>query len=95
MPTFLSTLVVTVFVVIFLNAPKHHGAYKAPNTGPLGTLVYSLLMMLISLPTAILTYRLAAPSYLNEVLNLTNFVVPLLLLTDCPISSPWSRYASS
>lgn len=76
-PTLVSSLVISSFILIFLDAPSpRHGAYKVPIAGILvghlfqfprllinwfwnvqGTLVYSFLMMLISLPTAILTYR--------------------------------------
>lgn len=73
----LSTFVVTVFILVFLDTPRsRHGAYRPPETGVLvrhihvpnsrpsesaiqGTLMYSVAMMLISLPTAILTYRCA------------------------------------
>jgi len=34
-----------------------HGTYRAPDTGPLGTLFYSVGTMIITLPTVIITNR--------------------------------------
>jgi hypothetical protein len=58
MPTLMSTLVITLFLVFVVESPKpRHGAYNAPEAGVLGTLVYSIFKMLISLPTVIIAYR--------------------------------------
>ncbi|EEB97682.1 hypothetical protein MPER_02951 [Moniliophthora perniciosa FA553] len=60
MPTFLSTAFVTAVIIIFMDTPKATtGKYSAPETGVIGTLLYSTMMMLISLPTSIVTYRCA------------------------------------
>ncbi|KAJ4467938.1 mitochondrial carrier domain-containing protein [Lentinula edodes] len=60
MPTLLSTLFVTGVILTFMDTPSpSHGRYHAPNTSLLGTLFYSIIMMLISLPTSIITYRYA------------------------------------
>ncbi|RDB24944.1 hypothetical protein Hypma_007873 [Hypsizygus marmoreus] len=91
MPTMLSTLIVTLFILTFLDTPKtRHGAYRPPETGILGSLVYSVAMMLISLPTAILTYRsITTPHklpYLQLVDNLR------ILLTPTERRRPWILY---
>lgn len=57
-PTVLSTLVFTVFLMIFLSESNlRHGKYSAPDSGVLGVLVYSIFAMLISLPQIIITNR--------------------------------------
>lgn len=61
-PTLLSTLFVSILIVTFMDSPKpHHGKYRAPESGILGTLVYSVGAMLVGLPTAIVTYRYVFP----------------------------------
>ncbi|KAF5354657.1 hypothetical protein D9756_005336 [Leucocoprinus leucothites] len=58
MPTAISTFFVTIVILIFMDTPKpRHGRYKAPDASLLGTLAYSIGLMIISLPTAIITYR--------------------------------------
>jgi len=93
MPTMLSTLAVTIYILVFLDTPSarsRHGAYRAPETGVLGTLAYSVVMMLISLPTAILTYRsITTPhklSYLKFMPSLR------ILLTPTERRRPWILY---
>ncbi|KAF7973710.1 hypothetical protein HWV62_14394 [Athelia sp. TMB] len=58
MPTMVTTLVLS-FVVIaaFSSTTIHRGGYTAPSTGPLGMLFYSLIMMVIALPSVVITYR--------------------------------------
>ena len=55
----LFSLVLTIFAVTVLDAssPSRTGRVDPPATGVLGTLMYSLLSMLVSLPSAIITYR--------------------------------------
>ncbi|KAF5386167.1 hypothetical protein D9615_002225 [Tricholomella constricta] len=86
-----NTLVVTFLILVFLDAPRtRHGAYRAPEAGIMGTLVYSVGMMLISLPTAILTYRsITTPHklpYLQVMQNLR------ILLTPTERRRPWILY---
>ncbi|KAG6819579.1 hypothetical protein H0H93_010505 [Arthromyces matolae] len=91
MPTLLSTLVVSIFILTFLDTPRErHGAYRAPETGILGTLIYSVLMMLISLPTAILTYRsITTPHKLSYFRLMQSLRV---LLTPTERRRPWILY---
>ncbi|KAG5648488.1 hypothetical protein DXG03_003099 [Asterophora parasitica] len=90
-PTLLSTVIVTLFILLFLDAPRtRHGAYRAPEAGVLGTLVYSVGMMLISLPTAILTYRsITTPHKLPYFQLMQNLRI---LLTPTERSRPWILY---
>jgi len=63
-PTILSVLVITLFIMKFLDSPQpRHGTYRSPEAGVIGTLVYSIAMMLMSLPTVVITYRYACPSF--------------------------------
>ncbi|KAG6832597.1 hypothetical protein H0H92_014433 [Tricholoma furcatifolium] len=91
MPTLLSTLVVTIFILLFLDVPRtRHGAYRAPEAGLLGTLVYSVAMMLISLPTAILTYRSITTPHKLGYLQLPQSL--RILLTPTERRRPWVLY---
>ncbi|KAG5639391.1 hypothetical protein H0H81_002923 [Sphagnurus paluster] len=91
LPTLLSTLLVTVLILLFLDTPStRHGAYRAPEAGIFGTLVYSVGMMLISLPTAILTYRsITTPHKLPYVRLMQNLRI---LLTPTERRRPWILY---
>ncbi|KAF8633372.1 hypothetical protein AX17_004543 [Amanita inopinata Kibby_2008] len=91
MPTTLSTLIVTIFILLFLNAPRpSHGAYRAPDVGVLGTLGYSVGMMLISLPTVILTYRAITTPHKLSYFNLMQSL--RILLTPTERRRPWILY---
>ncbi|KAF8893801.1 hypothetical protein BD779DRAFT_1503481 [Infundibulicybe gibba] len=90
MPTAFSTLVVTAFIVTFLDTKPRHGAYKAPEAGILGTLVYSLAMMLISLPTAVLTYRSITTPHKLSYFNISQSL--RVLLTPTERKKPWTIY---
>ncbi|EIN11309.1 hypothetical protein PUNSTDRAFT_98399 [Punctularia strigosozonata HHB-11173 SS5] len=59
MPTLLSTVLITLFVIVFFDATTiaRHDAYSAPPTGVLGTLAFATMYMLVSLPATIITYR--------------------------------------
>ncbi|KAK0226211.1 hypothetical protein IW262DRAFT_1360454 [Armillaria fumosa] len=88
MPTLLSTSVVTVLIVVFMDTPKpRHGTYHAPQTGVLGTLVYSIGMMLIALPTAIVTYRAITTPHKLPYLNAAKSL--RILLTPTERRRPW------
>ncbi|KAK7472829.1 hypothetical protein VKT23_000936 [Stygiomarasmius scandens] len=91
MPTLLSTLVVTLMIVVFLDTPTpSHNKYRAPETGILGTLFYSIVMMLVALPTAIITYRsITTPlklPYFNALKSIR------ILLTPTERRKPWVLY---
>ncbi|KIK27755.1 hypothetical protein PISMIDRAFT_8139 [Pisolithus microcarpus 441] len=67
MPTLISSLIITVFLIVFLDDSSfRHRAYTAPSAGILGTLFYSIFAMLLSLPQTIITDRQA---HLPPVLN--------------------------
>ncbi|KAG6331089.1 hypothetical protein ID866_7998 [Astraeus odoratus] len=58
MPSLISSLVITFFLIIFLNESNlRHGTYTAPSAGVFGTLVYSIFAMLLALPQTIITDR--------------------------------------
>jgi hypothetical protein len=58
MPTLLSSLFVGIIILFLVDTEKpRHGKYRAPETGALGTFLYSLVLLVISLPTTIITYR--------------------------------------
>ncbi|EIM83099.1 mitochondrial carrier [Stereum hirsutum FP-91666 SS1] len=94
MPTLLSNTVLTLFGALFLDAspsnPRNHGVYNAPSTGIIGTLVYSIFLMLVSLPAVIITYRaITTPHRLpwfNPVQSLH------ILLTPTERRKPWILY---
>jgi len=92
MPTLLSSLVLTVFTVMVLdvNNPSTPGRLTPPNTGLFGTLAYSLVAMLVSLPAAIITYRsITTPyklPYFRPVRSLR------ILLTPTERKKPWVLY---
>ncbi|KAK7053333.1 hypothetical protein VNI00_003959 [Paramarasmius palmivorus] len=90
-PTFLSTIFMTAIILLFIDAPRPtHGKYSAPETGVIGTLVYSVILMFISLPTAIITYRaITTPlklSWFNAARSLR------ALLTPTERRRPWILY---
>ena len=60
MPTLITALIVSLSLITFVDSPRHRpGAYRAPVAGVLGTLVYGVGMMVLSLPSAILTCTLS------------------------------------
>jgi len=90
-PTFMSTFLITLFLVFVVESPKpRHGAYNAPEAGVLGTLVYSTFKMIISLPTVIITYRaITTPHrlpYFKPMYSLR------ILLTPTERRKPWILY---
>ncbi|KAJ7462367.1 mitochondrial carrier domain-containing protein [Mycena galericulata] len=90
-PTFLTALTVSIALLTFLDAPRHrHGAYRPPVAGVLGTLFYSVGMMILSLPSAIITYRsITTPHklpYLRPIKALR------VLLTPTEMRRPWILY---
>ncbi|KAJ6625588.1 mitochondrial carrier domain-containing protein [Mycena sp. CBHHK59/15] len=89
MPTFFTTLTVSLVILIFLDTHRH-GAYRAPAAGVLGTLFYSIGMMILSLPSAIITYRsITTPLKLPYFKPIKSLRV---LLTPTEMRRPWIIY---
>ncbi|KAI0036958.1 mitochondrial carrier [Vararia minispora EC-137] len=61
MPTLLSNLFLIMFSILVFGPvmanPRNRGSYNAPATGLWGTLLYSVILMFVSLPAVIITYR--------------------------------------
>ncbi|EPT05042.1 hypothetical protein FOMPIDRAFT_1021734 [Fomitopsis schrenkii] len=92
MPTLLFSLVLTVFAAAVLDAssPSRTGRIDPPATGVLGTLMFSLLSMLVSLPAAIITYRsITTPYKLPWLRPLSSLRI---LLTPTERKRPWVLY---
>ncbi|KAG7098641.1 hypothetical protein E1B28_000557 [Marasmius oreades] len=91
MPTLLSTAFVTGLIIAFMDTPKpSHGKYRAPEASILGTLFYSTLLMLISLPTSIMTYRAITTPLRLPWLNAAKSL--RVLLTPTERRRPWILY---
>ncbi|KAF8345877.1 hypothetical protein F5887DRAFT_963919 [Amanita rubescens] len=91
MPSILSTLVIAAFVLALFNPPRlRHGTYKAPDVGILATLGYSIISMLVALPTVILTYRAITTPYKLSYFNLLQSL--RVLLTPTERRRPWILY---
>ncbi|KAH7888747.1 mitochondrial carrier [Phlebopus sp. FC_14] len=91
MPSAISTLIVTIFLMIFLSDSNlRHGKYSTPSTGIVGMLLYSVFAMLISLPQTIITDRaITTPHklpYFDPIYSLR------LLLTPTERRHPWILY---
>ncbi|KIM75490.1 hypothetical protein PILCRDRAFT_827198 [Piloderma croceum F 1598] len=91
MPTLMATMVLTIFVVsAYKSTTLHHGSYNAPSAGPLGMLSYGIFMMMISLPSVIITYRaIITPHklpYFKPIYSLR------VLLTPTERRRPWLIY---
>jgi len=91
MPTLLSSLLVGSVILFVVDTDKpRHGKYRAPETGILGTLLYSLALLVVSLPTAILTYRsITTPQKLPWFQPLKSLRI---LLTPTELRRPWILY---
>jgi len=91
MPTLLTTSVVVIFAVYALGATNsHHGAYSAPDIGVFGTLVYSVFLMMVSLPSVIIRYRsITTPHRLPYFAPVQALRV---LLTPTERRMPWILY---
>jgi len=89
MPTTISTLILTVFVLGFFRT-GHRGAYSPPPAGPLGMLGYTIVSMLIALPSKVITYRaITTPHklpYFKPIYSLR------VLLTPTERRRPWIIY---
>jgi hypothetical protein len=91
MPTTLSVIAMTVFILSVLDPVRpRHTAYRAPDVGVWGTLVYSIVTMLLSLPTVILTYRAITTPYKLSYYNAVQAF--RVLLTPAERRRPWILY---
>ncbi|KAJ3724552.1 hypothetical protein FB446DRAFT_638684 [Lentinula raphanica] len=91
MPTFLSTSFVAASVLLFTDIPSpSHGKYHAPNTSLLGTLLYAITLMFVSLPTSIITYRSITTPYKLPYFNAFKALRAILTPTEC--RKPWILY---
>ncbi|KAH9028515.1 mitochondrial carrier [Lactarius hengduanensis] len=91
-PTLLSNVVHSHFSAIFLDAssPRKHGIYNSPATKIWGTLLYCILLPLVSLPPMIITYRsIITPYQLPYFRPLHSLRV---LLTPMERRKPWVLY---
>jgi len=83
MPTAISTLLVSVVILLAVDTDQpRHGKYRAPETGIWGTLFYSLAMLIISLPTSILTYRAITTPHMLSYFDLMGSLRTLLTPTE-------------
>ncbi|KAJ7218011.1 hypothetical protein GGX14DRAFT_599126 [Mycena pura] len=88
MPSLVTALIVSLIIISMLDPSGRHGAYRAPVTGVLGTFLYGLGMVILSLPSAIITsittpYKLP---YLKPIQSLR------VLLTPTERRRPWILY---
>ncbi|KAI0250369.1 mitochondrial carrier [Lactifluus subvellereus] len=94
MPTLLSNAALSLFSAIFLHAsissPRNHGVYNAPATRMWGTLLYSIFLMLVSLPAIIITYRSITTPY--RLPYFRPFYSLRILLTPTERRKPWILY---
>ncbi|KAF9450427.1 mitochondrial carrier [Macrolepiota fuliginosa MF-IS2] len=91
MPTAISTFSVTILLLIFMETPKpRHGRYRAPEASLLGTFAYSIGMMLVALPTAVITYRSITTPHKLGYLELSKSL--RVLLTPTERKKPWILY---
>jgi hypothetical protein len=91
MPTTLSVMAMTIFILLVLDPVKPRlTGYKAPDVGVWGTLVYSIFTMLLSLPTVILTYRAITTPYKLSYWNAMQAF--RVLLTPTERRRPWILY---
>ncbi|PPQ67246.1 hypothetical protein CVT25_005830 [Psilocybe cyanescens] len=91
MPTALSTFAVSLVIMFAMDTQgPRHGKYRAPETGVLGTLFYSFIMLIISLPTSIITYRSITTPHKLSYLNVTAALRALLTPTER--RRPWILY---
>lgn len=91
MPTLISSLIITVFLIVFLDDSSfRHRAYTAPSAGILGTLFYSIFAMLLSLPQTIITDRAITTPHKLPWFNAVHSC--RILLTPTERRRPWIIY---
>ncbi|KAI0288535.1 mitochondrial carrier [Russula brevipes] len=94
MPTLLSNAVLSLFSAIVLDAslssPRNHGAYNSPTSRVWGILLYSIFLMLVSLPAIIVTYRSMITPYRLPYFRPIHSL--RVLLTPTELRKPWIIY---
>ncbi|KAI6040357.1 mitochondrial carrier [Pisolithus marmoratus] len=91
MPTLISSLIITGFLIVFLDdSSLRHRAYTAPSAGILGTLFYSIFAMLLSLPQTIITDRAITTPHKLPWFNAAYSC--RILLTPSERRRPWIIY---
>jgi len=94
MPTLLSTLVISLFTMLFyddsLHQPRNHGLPNPPRAGPFGVLMYSIFWIMVSLPGVVVAYRAITTPYKLP------YFKPMyslrILLTPTEMRRPWVLY---
>jgi len=91
MPTTLSVIAMTIFILLVLDPVKPRlTGFRAPDVGVWGTLGYSIFTMLLSLPTVIITYRAITTPYKLSYFNAMQAL--RVLLTPTERRRPWILY---
>ncbi|KAF7288693.1 hypothetical protein HMN09_01375300 [Mycena chlorophos] len=89
MPTMITALLMSLVILTFLDAsPGRH--YRPPVTGVLGSLFYGLLLVIVSLPSAIITYRAITTPHKLPYFGLMKSL--RILLTPTERRRPWIIY---
>ncbi|KAJ7783240.1 hypothetical protein B0H16DRAFT_1496062 [Mycena metata] len=93
MPTFLAAFTISLVILTFMDTSSpRHGQYRAPAAGLLGSLFYSISMMIFSLPITIITYRaITTPHKLPYFQPAKSLRV---LLTPTERRRPWIIYTT-
>ncbi|KAH9055031.1 hypothetical protein EDB87DRAFT_1642987 [Lactarius vividus] len=73
-----------------LSSPRNHGIYNSPAIKIWGTLLYSIFLMLVSLPAMIITYRSIITPY--QLPHFRSFHSLRVLLTPTERRKPWILY---
>jgi len=91
-PTAVTTVSLTIFVLLFVDAekPRRHSRYRAPDSGIVGTLFYSIMMLIVQLPTTIITYRSITTPVKLGYFNVGHAL--RVLLTPTERKKPWILY---
>ncbi|KAI6157751.1 mitochondrial carrier [Pisolithus tinctorius] len=91
MPTLISSLIITAFLIVFLDDNSiRHRPYTAPSAGILGTLFYSIFAMLLSLPQTVITDRAITTPHKLPWFNAAYSC--RILLTPTERRRPWIIY---
>ncbi|THH30784.1 hypothetical protein EUX98_g3405 [Antrodiella citrinella] len=91
MPSLIETAVLTLFAVFALNAdPRYRGRTTPPESGIIGTLVYAVFSIILSMPAIIISYRAVTTPYRLP------YFRPMyslrILLTPTERRRPWTLY---
>ncbi|KAI0070182.1 mitochondrial carrier [Panus rudis PR-1116 ss-1] len=91
MPTFIETVLLTIYAVLVLpDDPRYRRSRSVPASGVVDLTLYSLVLIVVSLPATVITYRSITTPYrlpwLNPVYSLR------VLLTPTERRKPWVIY---